>query len=61
MIGLYHSIEGSGGISEGLFHCQIFDRQNATQYLYIGIYSSGNGKKFFMNDIIDIHVELPYR
>ena len=46
------SIEGSDGISEGLFHCQIFDRENVAQYLYIGIYSSRNGKKFFMNDIM---------
>ena len=49
---LLHSIEGLTGISEGLFHCQIFDRENVMQYLYIGVYSSGNGKKFFINDIM---------
>ena len=30
--------------SEGLFHCQIADKANATHDLYIGVYSSGAGK-----------------
>ena len=34
----------SPSTSEGLFHCQIADKANATHDLYIGVYSSGAGK-----------------
>lgn len=49
---LYRSV-ASPSSSEGLFHCQITDRTNAT--VYIGIYRNGTGKKFSM-----LHRELKW-
>ena len=40
---LYQSVTAPAS-AEGLFHCQLPDAANVTQYVYIGIYESGTGK-----------------